>query len=112
MMSQPQRLIAGANAPLPTDNISIRILSQSAIDCAAYRLTTDGKVRGDGDMIFYGQTRSDDGSVSFRGHDSDGFFDINLLAQPASIEKLALPFSSAETLAKVGDVNIKILQVS
>ena len=44
MMSQPQKLIAGANAPLPTDNISIRILSQSAIDCAAYRLTTNGEL--------------------------------------------------------------------
>jgi len=109
---QPQTLVAGANAPLPTDNISIRILSQSAIDCAAYRLTTDGKVRGDGDMIFYGQTRSDDGSISFRGHDSDGFFDINLPAQPASIEKIALAFSSAQTLAQVGDVDIQVLQGS
>ena len=108
--TQPQKLIAGANAPLPTDNISIRILSQSAIDCAAYRLTTDGKVRGDGDMIFYGQTRSDDGSVSFRGHDSDGFFDINLPAQPASIEKIALAFSSDKTLAQIGDVDIQVLQ--
>lgn len=111
-MSQPQKLIAGANAPLPTDNISIRILSQSAIDCAAYRLTTDGKVRGDGDMIFYGQTRSDDGNVSFRGHDSDGFFDINLSAQPASIDKIALAFSSAQTLAQVGDVDVQVLQGS
>ncbi|MGP5685591.1 TerD family protein [Psychrobacter sp.] len=109
---QPQQLIAGANAPLPTDNISIRILSQSAVDCAAYRLTADGKVRGDGDMIFYGQTRSDDGSVSFRGHDSDGFFDINLPAQPANIEKIALAFSSAQTLAQVGDVDIQVLQGS
>ncbi len=107
-----QALIAGANAPLPTDNISIRILSQNAIDCAAYRLASDGKVRGDGDMIFYGQTRSDDGSVSFRGHDSDGFFDINLSAQPASIEKIALAFSSAQTLAQVGDVDIQVLQGS
>lgn len=111
-MSQPQALIAGANAPLPTDNISIRILSQNAIDCAAYRLTSDGKVRGDGDMIFYGQTRSDDGSVSFRGHDSDGFFDINLPTQPASIEKIALAFSSAQMLAQVGDVDIQVLQGS
>jgi len=114
MMSQnqPQKLIAGANAPLPTDNISIRILSQNAIDCAAYSLTTDGKVRGDGDMIFYGQTRSDDGSVSFRGHDSDGFFDVDLSAQPASIEKIALAFSSAQTLSQVGDVDIQVLQGS
>ncbi|MBZ1393531.1 TerD family protein [Psychrobacter pacificensis] len=111
-MNQPQQLIAGANAPLPTDNISVRILSQNAIDCAAYRLTTDGKVRGDGDMIFYGQKRSDDGNVSFRGHDSDGFFDINLLAQPASIEKIALAFSSEQTLAQVGDVDIQVLQGS
>ena len=111
-MNQPQQLIAGANAPLPTDSISVRILSQNAIDCAAYRLTTDGKVRGDGDMIFYGQKRSDDGNVSFRGHDSDGFFDINLLAQPASIEKIALAFSSAQTLAQVGDVDIQVLQGS
>ncbi|WP_201597194.1 TerD family protein [Psychrobacter vallis] len=109
---QSQKLVAGANAPLPTDNISIRILSQNAIDCAAYRLTSDGKVRGDGDMIFYGQTRSDDGSVSFRGHDSDGFFDINLPSQPAGIEKIALAFSSAQTLAQVGDVDIQVLQGS
>lgn len=110
--SQPQKLIAGANAPLPTDNISIRILSQNAIDCAAYRLTANGKVRGDGDMVFYGQTRSDDGSVSFRGHDSDGFFDINLSIQPANIEKIALAFSSEQTLAQVGDVDIQVLQGS
>ncbi len=111
-MSQPQTLIAGANAPLPDTEISIRILSQNAIDCAAYRLTNEGRVRGDGDMIFYGQTRSDDGSVSCRGHDSDRFFDINLPAQPASIEKIALAFSSAQTLAQLGDVDIQVLQGS
>ncbi|WP_435978847.1 TerD family protein [Psychrobacter sp. DM4] len=111
-MSQPQTLVAGANAPLPTDNISIRILSQNAIDCAAYRITSEGKVRGDGDMIFYGQTRSDDGHVSFRGHDSDGFFDIDLPAQPANIDKIALAFSSAQTLAQIGDVDIQVLQGS
>lgn len=113
-MSQtsPQKLVAGANAPLPNDNISIRILSQNAIDCAAYRLTSQGKVRGDGDMIFYGQTRSDDGSVSFRGHDSDGFFDINLPAQAREIEKIALAFSSEQTLAQLGDVDIQVMQGS
>ena len=106
-----QTLVAGANAPLPTENISIRILSQNAIDCAAYRLTSSGKVRGDGDMIFYGQKRSDDGSVSFRGHDSDGF-DINLPAQPAKHRKIALAFSSEQALSQVGDVDIQVLQGS
>ncbi|WP_348548657.1 TerD family protein [Psychrobacter sp. KFRI-CH2-11] len=110
--NQPQQLVAGANAPLTNDHISIRIISQNAVDCAAYRLTSDGKVRGDGDMIFYGQTRSDDGNVSFRGHDSDGFFDINLPAQPANIDKIALAFSSEQTLAQIGDVDIQVLQGS
>lgn len=110
--AQAQQLVAGANAPLPTDNISIRILSQNAIDCAAYCLTTAGKVRGDGDMVFYGQKSSADNSVSFRGHDSDGFFDINLSAQPADIDKIALAFSSDQTLAQIGDVDIQVLQGS
>lgn len=104
-----QTLVAGANAPLPNDTISVRILSQLPIDCAAYRLTSAGKVRGDGDMIFYNQTRADDGTVSFRGHDSDGFFDINLTSQPAEIDKIAIAFSSDKTLAQLGDIDIQVL---
>jgi len=105
-----QTLVAGANAALPNDTISIRILSQLPIDCAAYRLNATGKVRGDGDMIFYNQTRADDGTVSFRGHDSDGFFDINLTAQPAAIEKIAIAFSSDKPLSTLGDVDIQVFQ--
>ncbi len=41
-----------------------------------------------------------------------GFFDINLPAQPASIDKIALAFSSAQTLAQIGDVDIQVLQGS
>lgn len=104
-----QTLIAGANAPLPTDAISIRIISERPIDCAAYRLATTGKVRGDGDMVFYGQTQSDDGNVQFRGHDTDGFFDINLGVQPAQIDKIALAFSSDQTLAQIGNVDVQVL---
>lgn len=107
-----QTLIAGANAALPTDTISIRILSDQPIDCAAYRLASTAKVRGDGDMVFYGQKSSDDGSVSFRGHETDGFFDIQLASQPAQIEKIALAFSSDKTLAQIGNVDIQVLQGS
>jgi len=105
-----QTLVAGANTALPNDTISVRIVSQLPIDCAAYRLNATGKVRGDGDMIFYNQTRADDGTVSFRGHDSDGFFDINLTAQPAAIEKIAIAFSSDKPLSTLGDVDIQVFQ--
>lgn len=105
-----QTLVAGANAALPNDTISVRIVSQLPIDCAAYRLSHSGKVRGDGDMIFYNQTRSDDGAVSFRGHDADGFFDINLTNQPADIEKIAIAFSSDQPLSQLGDIDIQVFQ--
>lgn len=105
-----QYLIAGANAPIPTDTITVRISSDHPIDCAAYRLASSGKVRGDGDMVFYGQTQSDDGHVVFRGHDTDGFFDIQLIQQPSEIEKIALAFSSDKTLAQVGNVSVQVIQ--
>lgn len=105
-----QYLIAGANAPIPTDTITVRISSDHPIDCAAYRLASSGKVRGDGDMVFYGQTQSDDGHVVFRGHDTDGFFDIQLMQQPSEIEKIALAFSSDKTLAQVGNVSVQVIQ--
>ena len=58
-----QTLTPGGNAPLDANDISIHIDSGADIDVAAYRLAANGKVRGDGDMIFYGQQQSDDGSV-------------------------------------------------
>lgn len=105
-----QTLIAGANAPLPTSQISLRIISQSPIDCAAYRLASTAKVRGDGDMVFYGQKQSDDGAVIFRGHETDGFFDINLPAQPVDIEKIAVAFSANLPLAQLGNIDIQVMQ--
>ena len=49
-----QTLTPGGNAPLDANDISIHINSGADIDVAAYRLAANGKVRGDGDMIFYG----------------------------------------------------------
>lgn len=104
-----QHLIAGANAAVPTDNLSIRIISATPIDSAAYRLTANQHVRGDGDMIFYGQTHSDDATVSYRGHDTDCFFDIHLGQQPASIDKIALAFSSDQNMASLGNISLQVL---
>lgn len=107
-----QTLIAGANAPLPNAKITLRIISQSPIDCAAYRLANNMKVRGDGDMVFYGQRQSDDASVAFRGHETDGFFDIDLPMQPMAIEKVAVAFSADLPLAQLGNVTLQVMQGS
>lgn len=100
-----QILSPGANAPLPADSIDIRITSSADIDTAAYRLAANGKVRGDGDMVFYGQTQSDDASVRRSGHDRDSVYTVHLQQQPDGIERIALAYSSAQP---AGAVNISI----
>lgn len=103
-----QTLIAGANAPLSAATITIRVQSAADIDVAAYRLAANDKVRGDGDMIFYGQTQSDDGSVRFSGNERDGHFQLNLAQQPSAIERIAIAFSAAVPVAQLGNVQLSI----
>ncbi|MBQ4783347.1 tellurium resistance protein TerA, partial [Pectobacterium versatile] len=57
-------LTPGGNAPVPNKALQVRILSGAAVDASAFRLFATGKVQGDADMVFYGQPRNDDGSIS------------------------------------------------
>lgn len=107
-----QILVAGANTNLPTGDITVRIISNQAIDCAAYQLSNNSKVRGDGDMVFYGQMQSNDNSVKYRGHETDCFFDINLFNQPSAIEKIALAFSSDKPISQLGNIKLQVMQGS
>ena len=56
-------LTPGGNAPLIAQDLRVRIISGGPVDASAFRLFADGKVRGDSDMVFYGQPRNEDGSV-------------------------------------------------
>lgn len=103
-----QTLTPGGNAALNSNNIVIRVCSGTNIDVAAYRLASNGKVRGDGDMIFYGQTQCDDGSVSYRGHERESTLAVNLAAQPAAIERIAIAFSAALPLAQLGSLTLSV----
>ena len=103
-----QTLTPGGNAALNSNNIVIRVRSGTDIDVAAYRLASNGKVRGDGDMIFYGQTQCDDGSVSYRGHERESTLAVNLAAQPAAIERIAIAFSAALPLAQLGSLTLSV----
>ena len=103
-----QTLTAGANAPLNHTNISIRIRCGKDIDAAAYRLAANGKVRGDGDMVFYGQTQSDDHSVRRSGSDRDTVFHVQLNQQPNDIERIAFAFSNSLASAALGSLHIDV----
>lgn len=84
----------GANAPLNTSRFEVVIEWPNAagtLDCSAYLLATDGKVRSDDDMIFYNQRAHPTGAVEItlieqgRTH-----FSIDLGAVPSEIQRIAI----------------------
>ena len=73
------------------------------LDASAFMLKADGKVRGDGDFIFYGTVKtngrllSTDGSVEHMGDNltgqgdgDDEVINVDLAAVPADVEKIAI----------------------
>lgn len=90
------QLVAGANAPVTADNINVEVLlspsqlSGVEVDISAFLLTASGKVRGDDDMVFYGQPRPGNGAVALNANSvGRAEFGINLKALPSGIEKIA-----------------------
>lgn len=67
------------------------------LDASAFLLKADGKVRSDGDFVFYNQTKSPDGSVEHTGDNltgegegDDETIKVNLAGVPPEIEKIAI----------------------
>jgi stress response protein SCP2 len=50
-----QYLPKGANAPLPSGRVAVRVTASSPVDISALLVTGSGKVRGDADFVFYNQ---------------------------------------------------------
>ena len=104
-----QTLTAGANAPIRDPaRLTLRIDSSEPIDCAAYRLAADGRVRGDHDMIFYNQPRSDDGSIACHAGERRSEYHLDLTRQPADIERIAIAFSGAAPLSRFRHLSLDI----
>ena len=57
------QLNKGGNAPLPGDRVDVTLTfdrrpKDADIDVSAYMLRSDGKVRGDADMVYFGQLKA------------------------------------------------------
>ena len=112
-------LSKGANAPVPTAELTVEVSWQAApgmdLDASALLLTDAGKVRSDEDFIFYNQPASADGSVKHAGNLPGGgdrlVVDAGRL--PAAIEKVAFTasiHSQGQTFAQVSGAKIAVLQ--
>ncbi len=90
------QLVPGANCPVPFEKLHIEVILSPArmsgieVDVSAFVLTTDGKVRGDEDMVFYGQPCPGNGSVEFLAkHAECAQFNAHLPALLSGTEKIA-----------------------
>jgi tellurite resistance protein TerA len=82
-------LMVGGNAPIPTASLSIRIETDKPVDISCFCLYATGKVKGDSDMVFYGQTTNTDGTVSLEQTGGYSVFDINLPHLSGDVQRIA-----------------------
>ncbi|MAD47464.1 MAG: stress protein, tellurium resistance protein TerD [Oceanospirillaceae bacterium] len=79
-------LQSGANAPLGRNQFTIEHNAPSNVDITVFVLQANGKVRGDDDMVFYGQPNGPSGCVKLH----KGQVEVNLSSVPSGIERLAI----------------------
>ncbi|SET46816.1 TerD family protein [Thorsellia anophelis] len=105
-----QNLTAGGNAPVPNELLTIRILSGHPSDISAFRLYDNAKVKGDADMIFYGQKNSDDGAVRLIAEGTNTIFEINLDKIGPDVQKIAFSSTCDEgkTISQLGSLIIQV----
>lgn len=79
----------GGNAPVPSQVLTVRVLSGVPVDASSFRLYATGKVQGDPDMVFYGQPVNDDASVKLSGAGTDTAFTVDINRLRPEVQKLA-----------------------
>jgi len=110
-------LIPGANAPVTTSALQVRInyspLAGVELDFSTFALTASGKVRGDGDMCFYGQKSLFGGALQLSASTSgQAGFDLDLAKIDEAVDKIALCATIYENKATFAQVSTLALTVS
>ncbi|TCB08164.1 tellurium resistance protein, partial [Acinetobacter sp. ANC 4641] len=110
-------LTLGANTALATTQLTVDIqvfgLSAADLDFSVYRLAQQTQqVRGDDDMIFYGQPHDQAQTLSLSGNSIGACLTIDLSRQPPEIEKIAICATLAHSFHNFSAINflkIKLL---
>ena len=109
-------LVPGGNAPVATGQLRVDInyapIPGAEIDISAFALTAAAKVRGDGDMCFYGQT-SVGGAVQLTATTAGrATFTVDLARIDPAVEKVALTATIHENKATFDRVSTLALAVT
>ncbi len=91
-------LMPGGNLTIPTERITVTLRSDRTVDASAYRLYANGKVRGDSDMVFYGQLANEDQSISLNQHGNQAIFQLNLPQLHTEVNRIAFAITCNDGL--------------
>ncbi len=83
----------GSNIPLTASRIAVDVTAPVRLDVSGLLLTADGKVRSDGDFIFYNQPSGPGVSHRSGGGSAPDAIVVDTDAVPASIEKIIVTAS-------------------
>ena len=111
-------LTIGANTAVPTAVLELSVQLQSSrqlsADISAYVLAeSTQKVRGDDDMIFYGQLRNQSGTVTLRSEQTASTFTLDLARIAAGVGKIAFSATLDQpqtTFSAFNDIQMQIKQ--
>jgi tellurite resistance protein TerA len=114
----PVNLVAGANHCVPQQRLQLDVhlyppqLANVEVDISAFLLNAQGKVRGDADMVFYGQTCSGNGSVHLQDSRA-GYakFSVDLAQIEPAISKIAFSATiheNRQTFASFQRIEVQI----
>lgn len=103
-------LTPGGNAPVPNQELRVRILSGASVDASSFRLYADGKVKGDADMCFYGQPQNDDNTISLIAEGNNTTFVVALNRLKPEVQKVAFTVTcdNAQTVASLRSLAIQV----
>lgn len=103
-------MMPGGNAPVPTQQLTVRVLSGAPVDASSFRLFASGKVQGDADMVFYGQPQNDDRTISLTGQNTNTAFTVDLPRLNANVQKVAFTVTcdSVPTVAGLQRLSIQV----
>lgn len=103
-------MMQGSNAPVPIQKLTVRVLSGVPVDVSSFRLYETGKVRGDADMVFYGQPVNDDNSVKLSGSGNDTFFTVDIPHLHPEVQKIAFT-ATCDGNMTIADLKHLVIQI-
>ncbi|MDT0222296.1 AIM24 family protein [Gordonia sp. AC31] len=84
-------LTAGENRPLPSTAVTVSVRSASPVNTSAILLTDAGRVRSDGDLVFYNQPSGP--GVGYRSAGSADIISVDTAALPRKIATVVVAAS-------------------